>query len=147
MKKVIALILGLLLLIGLVVFVCACDFVIISLGRYSNREIYTHGEYQDFTDYGKYTFEDPKLAKNRYFSRVDASAKNELVKYIDDYEKWVSVLAENEPACELAAHYDFDRSCIDDSDWYYIDADGFHCYDLYFYDVESKVLYWFHNNI
>lgn len=47
--------------------------------------------------------------------------------------------------------YDFDVSCITEDDYLYIcDDPGYPelgCYDVYFFDMETLTLYYFHNNL
>ncbi|MGN0115597.1 MAG: hypothetical protein ACI396_09735, partial [Acutalibacteraceae bacterium] len=89
--------------------------------------------------------------------RLDKQRIERLNGYLDDFEKWVDLIREGKPKSELAENYDFDRSAIDDSDYYYIggrnsetlsdiDYNGQSLYDIYFFDLQTNTLYYFHNN-
>lgn len=133
------------------------DAVALSLGRYDNMEYYTDGGFQDHTDYAKYTYSSPTLADNKYLVRLDKRRVERLNGYLDDFEKWVDLIREGNPKNELAENYDFDRSAIDDGDYYYIDGrysetlsdidyNDQSLYDIYFFDMQTNTLYYFHNN-
>ena len=131
------------------------DFVVLSLPAYTHREYYTEGGFQDFTNYGVYylePFEEKKLEENPYFEKV--ADPEDLCSYIDNFEGWITA------GSELAAHYHFDKTCIDVSDYVYIDTkegdpigNGGHTYrkfdhyNVYFFDLDSWTLYYFHSNI
>ena len=52
---------------------------------------------------------------------------------------------------DVEAGYDFDISEIEEGDYFYIETDEFYdefgCYDVYYFDMETEILYYFHNNI
>lgn len=145
MKKLLALLAVALLFAG-----CAekSDPVISSLGEYEDHVVYTYGEFQDYTDYGKYSYTSaPK--DNEYLKKVTNTEDVKI--YLDDYEDWIETHRENDPEADLVTHYDFDRSIIDTEDYIYIeskypDSPTFN-YDIYFFDTQTNVLYYFHNNI
>lgn len=134
------------------------DAVALSLGRYENVEYYTDGGFQDHTDYAKYTYSSPTLADNKYLVRLDQRRIERLNGYLDDFKKWVDLIREGNPKSELAENYDFDRSVIDDGDYYYIgggygetlsdiDYNDQSRYDIYYFDIQTNTLYYFHNNV
>lgn len=147
----------LILLTGIFLASCGSDnAVILSLPDYQNREFYTEGEFQDYTDYGIYTyldFDETILMQNPYFEKItDTQA---VLSYIENFEGWVALCPEDS---ELAIHYDFDDRQIDEQDYIYIDTkEGqpigssaygkFDNYDIYFFDTDTWMLYYFHSNI
>lgn len=146
MKKLILCALGLALcLSGCYLF---RDKVIASLGPYAKREFFTCGGFQDSTDYAKYYFMTLELDSNPYFSMISKANIAELKRYIYDFEQ---VLAGHNPENQVVVNYDFDCTIISEGDCLYIYEDSdyppFGCYNIYFLDAETKVLYYFHNNI
>jgi hypothetical protein len=150
----------LVIVLALIISLSSCiapkDKILNSLGEYKRHEFYTEGAFQDYTDYNKYYFSSANLENNKYFSKVtedDIAAFNE---HLDDFESWIDTYRSGDPQREIVVNYDFDRSCIDTDDYYYIssekidlgyDEEIFANYDIYFYDTESNILYYFHNNI
>lgn len=131
------------------------DKVLLSLGAYKEIAYYSEGGIQDFTDYAKYSFESSNLDNNDFLKQINPTSKADFIEYIEDFEKWVEVAPESS---EVVINYDFDKSIISDDDYLYIyDAyadttreiydEKFLDYDVYFYDCETNILYYFHNNI
>lgn len=128
------------------------DPVIASLPEYQEKVLYLDDGFQDYTDYGIYTY-DPLdkavLRENIYLEPV--TDVEDIRTYIEDFEKWVEVHRENNSHPELVAAYAFDPTIIDSRDYIYIKTkeglDKFHNYTLYFFDVDTNTLYYFHNNI
>lgn len=151
------------LMMIMLVFVClfsSClapeDKVLYSLGTYKNYEFYTQGEFQDYTDYGKYYFENVNIDDNNYFTQIQIEDLKIINEHLDDFECFIESYREKDSTREIVANYDFDRSMIDTEDYFYIDSekdvldDGtvfLSSYDVYFFDVQTKVLYYFHNNL
>ena len=142
----------LLILLPMILLFTACaeknDPVISAIGQYERCEVYTSGGFQDFTDYGKYYYTSvPK--DNEYLKIVSDFEIIEM--YLDDYEGWIETVRENDPGSDLVTHYDFDRSIIDWEDYIYIESkyvdSMLSSYNIYFFDTQSNVLYYFHNNI
>lgn len=131
------------------------DAVLDSLGEYSTKGFYTSGEFQDYTDYAKYTYEDIDISDNTYFEIITTESKAELDTHIEDFEKWIKAISESDPKNEVVENYDFDNSIISFDDYLYIYDDpdyieaGFPLgyYNVYFLDTETLTLYFFHNNI
>ncbi len=154
MKKLAFFLLAALLLLS------GCGFepsILDSLPSYRDREFYTEGAFQDYTDYGKYYYDgitEEMLARNPHFSKVTAVEVDLLLLLLDDFENWVEVIGEDS---ELSAHYDLDRSVIAEGDYVHIEAekldtfsDGsivWASYSVYYFDWDSNILYYFHNNI
>lgn len=132
------------------------ESVIASLPDYESKEFYTIDGFQDYTDYAKYTYDNISihdLESSEYFSIVTSDDVEEILLYIDDFEGWVE-------ACggELKENYDFDKYIVSEGDFFYIETkEGepigqrtyrkFENYDVYYFDVDAQILYYFHNNI
>ena len=134
---------------------CSCsDAVIRSLGKYSYCQAFSAGTFQDFTDYAKYKFVSPDLDTNKYLKQIQASDIENLNEHLDDFEMCIDSLKRSNSAKELVEKYDFDRSIIGTEDYLYIVSEKktenglttFVTYSLYFYDIQSGMLYIFHNN-
>ena len=127
------------------------DEVLNSMGDYTEQCFYTHGEFQDYTDFAIYACSSAELNGHPIFSPVSEENRETMDSFIDDFEEWVSVIGNNDPADELAVNYSFDRSIIDSLDYYYIyenkDYPKFGCYDVWFFDSQTNLLYYFHSNI
>ena len=48
--------------------------------------------------------------------------------------------------CNRLDEYDFDYSKISVGDYYYLDGGSYDNYTIYFFDVESNILYYAHIN-
>ncbi|MBE6548005.1 MAG: hypothetical protein E7667_03890 [Ruminococcaceae bacterium] len=132
------------------------DEVIDSLGEYNDYECYSEGVFQDHTTYGKYYFDSIDLTDNKYFSQIQDEDIDTVNKIIDDFKGWVQAIKENNDSQELVVNYDFTKSTIDKDDYFYLETDTYNgtdgeevlaSYDLYFIDVQTNILYYFHNNI
>ena len=132
------------------------DEVLRSLGKYEDSVFYSNGEFQDYTDYAKYYYTSANIEDNEYFTRVQKSDMDEIHELLEDFEGWVEVCKEDDPFCELVANYDFNSEMIDTEDYFYIESEehewgdghtSFDKYDIYFWDSQTSVLYYFHNNI
>lgn len=132
------------------------DKVIASLGKYEKREFYTSGGFQDFTDYAKYSYTSANIAENKYLKRIRETDLETINIHLDDFEGWLEVIKKNDALREVVVNYDFDRTIIDTEDYYYIDSLGytendghisFVRYNIYLFDTQTQVLYYFHNNI
>ena len=132
------------------------DKVLNSLGEYTSREFYTEGAFQDYTDYAKYYYDLVDFTDNEYFSKIGQADIDVLNEHLDDFESWIETYREGDASREIVVNYDFDRSIIDSEDYLYIDSekhtwdDGYTSlvnYDVYFFDTQTNMLYYFHNNI
>ena len=143
-----------------VLFLTACgmqtDRVVASVGEYENYDFYTSGGFQDYTDYGKYYFTTSSLAGNPYLKRIQETDLDAINKHLDDFEKWIETMKDNDPSREIVVNYDFDRGTVDLEDYFYIDSEEWELetghtlltnYNIYFFDSQTQVLYYFHNNI
>lgn len=156
MKKLFVSTLVILLIIQIVRFLL--DPVIASLPPYRSKTFYTSGGFQDYTDYAKYTYFLPvterMLENNGYFEKVAEENIAEILAHIDDFSGWVRICGG-----ELLENYDFVPSAIEEGDYFYIKSkygqpigqssayEKFDHYTLYYFDIESQILYCFHNNI
>lgn len=141
-------------------FLSSCAFredkVLNSLGEYTSCEFYTEGGFQDYTDYGKYTYVSVDFSQNPYFQKIQPADFEVIDRHLDDFEDWIETFRRSGPDQELVVHYDFDRSMIDCDDYLYIESEehtwdsgtkALIRYDIYFFDTQSNTLFFFHNNI
>ena len=126
------------------------DAILESLPDYEAKEYYTSGGFQDFTDYAKYTYTiyETELMENPYFQQVTEEALPKIHSYLDNFENRVAISSDFPQDA-----YDFDRSQIGPGDYYCIlnryeepEKEFWH-YDLYYFDPEAGILYYFHSNI
>ena len=163
MKKFFFILTVVILVLGLLLSVIFFGFlysqqkhVISSLPDYNNKEFYTSGGFQDYTDYGKYTYGNittQEFEASEYFTIITAEDVEEIILHVDKFERRVD-------ACggELKENYDFDKTVINVGDFFYIDTKfgepigqgtygKFDNYSVYYFDVDSKIMYYFHTNI
>ena len=144
----------------LVLFLASCtppeDPVVASLGEYESREFYTSGGFQDYTDYAKYYYTASLTAENQYLKQIQETDFDLINKHLADFEEWIETHRQSDSSSEIVVNYDFDRDIIDVNDYIYIDSeehtwsDGHTSlvrYNIYFWDSQTQVLYYFHNNI
>ena len=151
MKKLTAALFSLVLVVSLAGCSIPKDDVLDSLGKYESKQFFTSGGFQDFTDYAKYCFDSVDFSDNSYFQIITESSRENLEAHIDDFENWVQAVRDTDADNEVVVNYDFDRSVISDTDYIYIyddpDYPEFGNYNVYYFDVETNILYYFHNNI
>lgn len=153
MKRVCILLLALLLVMAACELKTREDKVLDSIGEYERDAYFSYGGFQNFTDYGKYFYSSVDIAQSEYFERVSASDIERINEFIDDFEGWIDLFRDEDPEIELVLNYDFERSVIDAEDYYYIyegdveDYPEFGYYDVWIFDSQSNMLYYFHNNI
>lgn len=157
-RKTFSLILTVLFL-ALVLSACTTleDKVLRSLGECRSREFYTEGAFQDYIDYAKYYYDLVDFTDNESFSKIGHSDIDVLNEHLDDFESWIETYREGDASREIVVNYDFDRSLIDGEDYLHIESkqydpwdDGnpvFANYTIYFFDIQTNTLYYFHNNI
>lgn len=130
--------------------------VIASLPDYESKEFYTNHGFQDYTDYAKYTYDNitiQDLESSEYFTITTADDVEEILFFIDNFEEWVEVCGG-----ELEENYNFDKTIVTEGDFFYIESkDGesigqrtygkLDNYNVYYFDVDKQILYYFHNNI
>lgn len=151
MKKLTAALFSLVLVVSLAGCSIPKDDVLDSLGKYESKQFFTSGGFQDFIDYAKYCFDSVDFSDNSYFQIITESSRENLEAHIDDFENWVQAVRDTDADNEVVVNYDFDRSVISDTDYIYIyddpDYPEFGNYNVYYFDVETNILYYFHNNI
>ena len=143
----------LLLIFLLLFFLTGCvteqKRVLSSLPGDGQGQMDTHGKFQDYTDYGKYHYPelcDEALVTNPYFQRVKSEDISVIKGYLEDFENWAA-FAEECDDCSLAESYDFDLQIIREGDWFYLDSnDTYDDYSLYYICMNTKTVYYFHNN-
>jgi hypothetical protein len=117
---------------------------------------FTSGGFQDFTDYAKYTYSTPKLSGNAYLKQIRETDLAAIHTHMDDFEGWIETIQNSDALNEVVVNYDFNREIIDAKDYFYIESkehtwpDGHTSlvsYNVYFFDTQTQVLYYFHNNI
>ena len=132
------------------------DKVIALLGEYEKKEFFTSGGLQDYTDYAKYYFTSANAAENKYLNKIQEPDFAIINTHLDDFEGWIETIKDSDPSSEVVLNYDFDREIIDTEDYFYIDSeehtwsDGHTSlvrYNIYLFDSQTQVLYYFHNNI
>ncbi len=132
------------------------DRVAASLGKYTKYEFYTYGGFQDYTDYAKYYYESAKILDSKYLYKIQEADLATIDRHLNDFEEWIETMGKSDPSREIVVNYDFDREIINTGDYFYIESeestwpDGYTMlvnYDVYLFDTETQVLYFFHNNI
>lgn len=121
--------------------------VLKELPIYRSKEFYSSGFWMDYTDYAKFSYKnvaEEKIESSEYFSRTTEEDVALILDCIENFENWVEQSDE-----ELKENYDFDKSIIDTGDFAYIDTAGFESatYDIYYFDLDTQMLYYFHNDI
>ena len=150
----------LIVLTVLVLLLSACtgptrhDDILFSLGHYESGHFYTSGGFQDYTDYAKYKYEEPQVEGNPYLKPITEETLAEFKSYLENFEKWVVASGEGDPDNELFTCYDFNDALITEDDYLFIenrvstDDEDFKYsnYNLYFFDMGTNTLHYFHNN-
>ncbi len=156
MKKNLLIVTTLILLLCLSGCYYFTDPVITSLPMYETREFYTSGGFQDSDDYAKYTYESvtaQRISKSWYFDEVTADDIEEILLHIENFEARIDGSED-----EVTDNYDFDKSNVSVGDFFYLYTkdgepigdgtyDKFDFYDLYYFDVEGQILYYFHSDV
>ena len=125
--------------------------VIASLPQADTSDCYYSDGFQDYTDYCKYYYANQenvleKVKNNPYFKPVTPDDITELNRYFDNFEGWLEYV-------DYKDKYDFQRNIIDTEDYFYIENNEteeehkYWNYDVYFFDVQTKTLFFIHNNI
>ena len=164
MKKkvlvIIAVVFVVVIVVGFLIYRSFCGVfgnpVVASLPKYEKSDCYYGEGFQDYTDYCKYYFSEESniiksLKGNRYFKAVTADDVGEIKSYFKDFEDWVKFE-------DYKDKYDFCEEYIDTSDYFYIEnkytykkyadyPDKYSAYNVYFFDVQTKTLFFIHNNI
>ena len=155
-KKVIAIICLFVFILSSVSCAMPEDKVLISLGEYEDHAFYSSGGFQDYTDYAKYYYTSAKVTGNKYLKKIQETDFVAINKHLDDFEEVLESLKRDETSSEVVVNYDFNREIIDTEDYIYMESeehtwgDGHTAlvrYNVYFFDTQTHILYYFHNNI
>ena len=123
------------------------DDIIESIGESSKISYYSDNGFQDHTDYAKYNITDVNLKNNKYFQQINEQLKSDFEKHLNDFENRIN---SNDEENEIVKNYDFNKSLVSDNDYIYIydnpDYQELGYYSVYYFDFESNILYYFHNN-
>ena len=154
-KAFIAIILSLfaatLIMVGFCVwFFTPKDPVLDSLPKYEKKKYYTSGGFQDFTDYAKYTYQisESEIIQSEALFPVMEEDIPTILKYVEHFEGCIEVYQDFP-----SESYDFEKSTVSTGDYFYIfnkygdPQMSFWDYNLYYFDVDTSILYYFHTNI
>ncbi len=130
---------------------CALRYPVIdSLGENCTGTIWHEDSFQDYTDYGKFVYSDvtaEQLALNPYFCTVTEDELPLLQGYLANFESWIILMEDWQ---DPKIHYDFSAEVVNPGDYFCLEEKGqqpYTNYDLYYFDLESQTLYYFHSNI
>ncbi len=121
--------------------------VLKELPIYSKKEYYSSGFWLDYTDYAKYFYKnvsEEDLQSAESFSKTTEEDVEIILDCVENFEIWVE-MAED----ELKENYDFDKSVVSTGNYAYIENYSPHSpvYDIYYFDLNGQILYYFHNDI
>ena len=148
MKKIVSI---LILVLGIALTSCSfllpSDEVLDSMGEYLKKEEGVNVGARDVTIYFKYFYDDADLENNAYFKQVTDADIAALNAYIDNFEEWVKCIEE-----EDYNFYDFSREIVDDQDYLCIcnnsdDGIDMEDYAIYFFDSQTRILYYFRQTV
>ena len=125
-----------------------------SLPSYHAKHLFTSGKFQDYTDFGMYYYKnlnDKVLADSTYFQKTDTETIALVKSYVTHFEDSAIWLGDDKDIRTLRANYNFDKSMIRAGNWYCLESKEsftpFDNYTLYYVDMDSQILYYFHFNI
>ncbi len=147
MKKIIkAFIIFVLIIILFVLFITLYSSIMVNInskilkGYYKSEEYWDKNSFRDYLDYCKYFYkDDSKFKTNDYYHRVTKDDIEKIYNHFKEIERWMKIQ-------NRLNEYDFDYAKISVGDYYYLDGGSYDNYTIYFFDVESKVLYYAHIN-
>lgn len=110
--------------------------------------------FRDYTYYCKYYYKDvasETFEDNKYFKVASADDVNYILSFINEYEDTTKNFE------EVQKIYDFDKNIIKEGGYFYVYTmegavsggvtyEKFDHYDVYYFDLDSQILYYFHNN-
>lgn len=131
-------------------FLLPKDPVLDSLPKYEKKEYYSSGGFQDFTDYAKYTYQisESEIKQSEVLRPVTEEDIPAILEYVEHFEGCVIVCQDF-----LSESYDFEKSIVSEGDYFFISNHyeeperAFWNYNLYYFDVDASILYYFHTNI
>lgn len=129
------------------------------LAGYSDSKSYSDGDDDSSTkqEFSKYIYDssfDSKFENDNNYTKVTSKNKSEIKEYFDNFQIWGG-------SSSFSDNYDFKTDMITDGDYYCIadkdvftDIAGqrkalkvFKEYSIYYYDTETHVLYYIHNDM
>ena len=155
-KKIIIILSVLVVLIGIVLLINQLPSkiyenpAIVSLPEYDRADCYYSDGFQDYTDFCKYYYDKQdnildEVKNSQYFKVIKPDDIIEINKYFDNFEERLEYV-------DYKDKYDFQRNIIDTEDYFYIENNEteehkYWDYDVYFFDVQTKTLFFIHSNI
>ncbi len=118
----------------------------IPAGYLQKEEHFEPNSFQDYTDYCKYWYSDAEpFEQDERWHNVSEEEIGELRGYFENFRGWME-------AEKRLDEYDFDSNCIGAGDSVRIEIgytpwSRYDDYTVYFFDAESGILYYIHNNI
>lgn len=142
------------LIIIMIGFICGLVWSILPMhykdkmvlkGYYEKEEHFQKDGFQDHTDYCKYFYkksDNDKFINSTKYEIVKEENIESLKNYFNDTRKFMNMEGRSND-------FDFDNDIISTGDYYYLDLKepGYNNYNVYFYDIETHVLYYIHSNI
>lgn len=131
----------------------ACKYessVMTTLPEYSDCDKYSYGT-RDYIDYYKYYYTSnddilESIENNKSFQKVTNDNIDDINKCIKYFNSRI-----NNSTDDLRDNYDFLTSQIKDDDYFcFIFSDKsnpFNDFDLYYFDKETQILYYFHSDV
>lgn len=130
----------------LVVGCSTTAFKPIPSGYVAKDEHFDKDGFQDYTDYCKYYYSSPEpFAGDKRYHAITASEIAEVAGYFENFHNWMEIE-------DRLDEYDFSPDRINAGDYVLIETkEELHSiydnYTVYFFDVESLILYYIHSNI
>lgn len=125
-----------------------------SLGNYKSKQSWVSEPSQDINEFRTYTYSSAKPENSEYFSRLSQHDNAKLKGFITNFEGRIGFYESRDLTSQdkkLLEHYNFDRSIIDGEDYFYIRLEyedkPYWNYDVWFFDSQTNILYYFHSNI
>ena len=144
MKKAICIV----LVVVMALMLMGCNGKMSGMPRYERKEEYFGEGFQDYTDYCKYYYNESTIKAfetHSKFKKVSNSDIEEIKSYFEFFEEVVKYE-------DYYEKYDFDASVqVKEGDFYYIfekaDYPKYGYYDVYYVDMNKRILYFVHSNI
>ena len=120
-------------------------------GYTGREEHFDKDGFQDYADYCKYFYKDATAFENNpNYHKISESNITEIKEYFDHFKTCMDG--------DRAGEYDFNTECVTSGDYVLIKtkegiSDGnivykkFDNYNIYYFDKDSNILYYIHNNI
>lgn len=129
------------------------DQVLSELPKYEDSVEFETNDKTDYVTFRKYIFGDKvteAIDESSYLKPVNEADVEEILTHLDHYEGWIEK--------KNYADYDFSRDAIGEGDWFYLKnketfeayqglPDKLSAYTIYYFDAETKILYYMGYNI